>query len=632
MLPIIPAMVRKHMNHGLMNRWFIALCGTEIFTAISDTWAVHLDLMGPDNVALKYITHTSYLVGRSLITPICIAYLFARIGIWYKYRGNKTFFAGFFALAAIPVFLLLVINPFKHIMFYLAEGDAYTRGPLMIVMYATSVLYGIVGYIVLFRYINLIGFIRIVYLLVILSITAVATAIQFLFPSIIIENFAMAIVCLIMFLGIQSPEDRLYGRTAFLKISAFSDDLKMIKEMATDAGLVIISITNYDTLLNMLGYDMMLESLKKMSDMADSIRSEFDSEMEFYYLGHGIFVITLITGDAYEVDEVASRMNRLMLEDMEVGAVNVRFNANLCAAMFPGDIINPADIIPFAEDLKKADYTGDIRYAKDEFDRRHYEIRRNISEVIDRAISNGNLKMVYQPIYSVENERYVALEAFLRLEDPNFGSISPELFIKEAERCGEIHGITTYLFEQICDFVSKPEFMQLNLKWIEINMSPVQCMWTDLVSVLISLMDSYNVNPDNICLNIVDKDNDKYLDRMYSNLEKLSEYGVHVYMDDFGAGVFEIERINNLPLDGIKLDREFIRTSIESDSMLVLENSVRMIKDMGLEAAAVGVESLFVRRRLVEMGCDIQQGYYYSAPKEKGDLIRFIMGLPGVLV
>lgn len=632
LLPIAPAMVRKHMNHGIVNRWFFFFIGTQIFTTIADIFAVSYDLMGPGHVTAKYITHTAYLIGRSFVTPVCISFLLARVGLWYRYRRYARALMAYFFAAVIPTIILIFVNPFKPVMFFLAEGDVYQRGPLMPIMYAISLFYAMVGYVVLARYRRVIGTGKVVCVTVVFTIALLATAFQFVFPAILVENFMMSVASLIVALGVQAPEERVYGRTALLKTSAFTEDMGMAKIMKINVSLVLISITNFETLREILGYEAITRCIDYIVESFEHTRREVNTDMEYYYLGSGDFACALKKEQGEHVLNAAHAINDKLLDDFNIDGMSVKFISNVCVAKYPEDISDHNDILPFIESLKMLEYTGEVRYAKKLFDENVYDIRRNIEAIIDRAISDENISLVYQPIYSVDKERYIAAEAFLRVHDPYYGDIPPELFIKEAERCGAIHGITTYLFEEICKFISGPEFMQLNLEWIELNLSPTQCMWKDLVSVVMSLIKSYGIRPEEISFNIVDDENARYFPALNENMEAFKNAGIKLYMDDFGAGVFEIERIAKLPLTGIKFDKELVKMGVATDNILVLENSVNMIKDMGLEVVAVGIENLSLRRRLVEMGCTTQQGYYYSKPKDKRELIRFLMGIPGMML
>lgn len=626
--PVIAAMIRKNMKYGKVNRWFFVFAGTVLFTTVSDVAAVGLDIMGEGHVYAKYFAHTAYLLGRAFVTPTFVAYLFARVGIWFKTKNYRTSLLWFMFPTYVLGAVILFVNPFWHIIFYLAENDAYTRASGMYAMYALSFAYALVGYVTMIKNKKALDLSKILYLLFVFTFALSSTIFQFFFPNIIVECFALSISALIIALGVQAPEERMFENTNILNLNAFNDDIFIAREMDANVGIVLLALTNYDTLMELLGFEAYCNCMKKISDRFISERKEKRFNAELYYLHRGCYCVMSINRKNDEVKKIAGYVNEIFTESMSIDDVEVRFIVNECLAGVPADIANVKDILTFVNRLKDRDYTGDVRYAKDMFDKHEYDIRRNIETIIERAIDSESLYLMYQPIYSLKDERYVAAEAFLRLKDPVFGEIKPEIVISEAERYGAINGITTYLLDELCRFISGPEFMQLNLQWVELNLSPVQLNWKDLVSVFVSTIRHYHVNPTNVCINIVDEAETQPYEQMYDNIVELKNMGVKIYMDDFGAGVFEIKRIASLPLDGIKLDREFIRLGIREDAMVILENSVNLIRDMELDVVAVGVEDLIMRRRLSEIGCYKQQGYYYNKPMTKEEMIRFTIGLP----
>ena len=165
----------------------------------------------------------------------------------------------------------------------------------------------------------------------------------------------------------------------------------------------------------------------------------------------------------------------------------------------------------------------------------------------------------------------------------------------------------------------------MGLEFVEINLSPVQCMWSDLLSVMLSTLKTYNVQPKNICFNITDVDGKDMFEKMRDNVNALSQVGFVIFMDDFGAGIFEVERIAKMPLSGIKLDRTFVREGMRGDNSAVFEGSLRMIEDLEIDPVAVGVEDEEMKMRLESLGCNYMQGYHFCRPLSKSELIRFIL-------
>jgi len=630
MLPVFFSSFRKHINYGIANRWFILFAGTVLYTSIADVAAVGFDLLGEGYVIPKYIAHTAYLMGRAYVTPVIVAYLFSRVGLWYRFKNYSRSVLVYMLPVVCLEFVILLVNPFSHVIFYLNENDQYMRGPFMYVMYILSILYALAGYYLMAKYRKALGTRKTVYLLLVFSLAMISTAVQFVFPYLIIECFVLAAMSIILLLGVQAPEERMYEDTSILKLSAFNEDILIAQAMNAETGLILAAVTNIDAILELLPYESFFECIDVLYNKFHRKRKEINAYADFYYLGRGCFAVVSIGQDDGILSKLTQAVNDIFMDDINVDDMEIRFITNVCYAKLPKDISHVKDILPFAEKLKERDYTGEIRYAEKSFDKKEYDVRRNIEAIINRAVDSGAMYLMYQPVYSVEKERYVSAEAFLRLKDPVYGDIPPQIVVAEAERYGAINGVTTYLFEELCRFISGPEFLQLNLEWMEINLSPIQLNWKDLTTVFVSTMESYHVNPSNICINIVDEADAQAYSQMYENLNTLKELGIKIYMDDFGAGIFEIERITTLPLDGIKLDRDFIRMGIREDAMLVLENSVNMIRDMQLDVVAVGVEDLIMRRRLVEMNCLKQQGYYYAKPMTKKEMIRFTVGLPRI--
>jgi EAL domain-containing protein (putative c-di-GMP-specific phosphodiesterase class I) len=384
-------------------------------------------------------------------------------------------------------------------------------------------------------------------------------------------------------------------------------------------------MTNYNTLIEMLGFFTVEDLLGDTSRRLEKWTRENHVDADLYYLGGGRFAV--ITDERYENDKlsIAQGINSVLNEEVAVGEMLVKAMNNVCFINFPGDIGEPDFLFSFDGRLEMESYSGELRYAEKLFDRKRFELRRDIIKIIDRAFSDKLFYLEYQPVYSRKDKRFVRAEAFLRLNDPDFGSINPDLLISEAEKTNSIHAITTFVMEEVCRFISMSEYLLMGFEYVEINLSPAQCMWSDLLSVLLSTVRNYNVLPKNIYFNITDVDSQELFEKMRNNIDALAQVGFGVLMDDFGAGIFEVERIAKMPLSGIKLDRYFVREGLKDNNISIFEGSLRMIEDLDIDAVAVGVEDDEMERRLIDMNCNYLQGYHYCRPLEKKELIKFIL-------
>lgn len=617
-------MIRK-MTRGRLNRWAFYLIGDIFLTTIADIAALMLQKTGPGNVVWKYIVNTVRLWGIALTSVVFCGYLFAMIGIWHKIRQRKMAAYIYIIPIIIMTLLLIIVNPFTGVIFSVDGSGAYHKGPLLIVLYGISFIYLTIGLAGIIRYRRLFSVRRTFSVFAVFFMILFATILQAILSGYYIYMFFLAAAFLMTVLGIQSPEERLHGATGLLSMTAYVNDVNKYKALNTPIGVTLSVMTNYNALIEMLGFftvqDIILIIAQRLEKWAVASRVDVD----LYYLGGGRFAV--IADDRYEdtMLAIAHGVNSVFTHEVAIGEMFVKVMNNVCFVSCPADIDDPRFLFSFDSRLETEAYTGELRYAEKLFDKKRFELRRDIAKVIDRAFENKLFALHYQPIYSVRDKRFVRAEAFLRLNDPEFGNIAPDLLISEAEKINSIHAITTFVIEEVCDFLSMPDFLLLGLEHIEINLSPVQCMWSELLSVLLAAVKNKNVQPKNICFNITDVDNQEVFAKMHDNIAALSQVGFKIYMDDFGAGIFEVERIAKMPLSGIKLDRSFVREGLKEANTAVFEGSLRMIEDLAIDSVAVGVEDEEMEKRLCDLNCNYMQGYRFCKPMDKKEFIRFIL-------
>ena len=230
--------------------------------------------------------------------------------------------------------------------------------------------------------------------------------------------------------------------------------------------------------------------------------------------------------------------------------------------------------------------------------------------------------MYYQPIYSVERKRFVSAEALIRLNDEEYGFISPGLFIPAAEKRGVILPIGDFVLEDVHRFIA--ENMPESLDYIEINLSVAQCMQEELPEKLAYLGEKYGVAPDRINLEITETTYENMGNVMEFNLDALSGMGYSFSLDDYGTGYSNMHRVSKLPLKIIKLDKTLIDDISTDEGFSIVRNTVKMMRDIDKELVAEGVETKEDLGRLEAVGCDFIQGYYFSKPLPAEDFIKFI--------
>jgi diguanylate cyclase (GGDEF)-like protein len=222
----------------------------------------------------------------------------------------------------------------------------------------------------------------------------------------------------------------------------------------------------------------------------------------------------------------------------------------------------------------------------------------------------------YQPVFRGSDGALHGVEALLRWEHPVLGTVSPALFIPLAEQTGSI-GV-------LGDFVLSESLQQL-ARWQEafpgsrlrlgVNVSPHQLSDSTFAGRALGLLARHGVSPQQLVVEITEQAFVSDLEPMAAVAHRLRAAGVSVAVDDFGTGYASLRYLERIPTDVLKIDRAYIATITSSPSALALVRGVlALVRELGLQSTAEGVETPEQLALLRELGCDVVQGYLLARP------------------
>jgi len=281
------------------------------------------------------------------------------------------------------------------------------------------------------------------------------------------------------------------------------------------------------------------------------------------------------------------------------------------------DLINNAEIVMFKA---KAAGKNAIQYFDapiiDEF--LHNIL---IENKLRDAVMNEQFMLYYQPQYDMKTNELRGVEALIRWKDDSGRMISPAEFIPIAERTGTIVSIGYWVLV---------EAMRTYAQWrdkygkkliMSINISAIQYKRPDFVSKIIGLLEQYQIEPSEIELEITESVLIEDFGEVINKMRMLRDYGVRVSLDDFGTGFSSLSYLKGLPIDTLKIDKSFIDTVITDDSTrIITESIVSMVKKLGFETVAEGVENAEQYEYLRMIQCDNIQGFYLGKPMTAGEI------------
>lgn len=623
LITLIISTVFRKMTKGKLNKLFLLLLMIAIISVLLDIWAVWLDKMGPGNVTEKYIAHSAYLIIHNLMTPSYIVYLIAQTDTWHKLKQSNLLKILLILPITVATFLLIV-NFGWHIVFYLDANDQYTRGSCFILLYVVGLIYVVFGVRYIIYYRKLFEYARFLSLLAMFPLMMVAVMCQFLMPGYLVEMFANAVSLLLVSMLIHRPEEMLDVETGLLKLGAYSVDMKRNFANEKSVQIIMINIVNYPAIRDMLGYEALSQMIHRIAARFMNVNRKKGLEADLYYLNNGKFRFVVEEKHFDQLEEAAEMINETMKSDFHFKHMEVNLVSCVCIAKCPEDISDVDSLLAFGDDLNTKVFTGEVQNASNLYKKEYYDLMRDLDRIIEQALADKRFMVYYQPIFSVKENRFNSAEALLRLKDEKYGFISPEIFIPAAEKSGAIHKIGAFVLDEVCQFIASEEYKTLDLDYIEINLSVAQCMQNSLADQILDMIKKYQISPSQINLEITETSASYSQKTMIDNLNILSNAGISFSLDDFGTGYSNMRRIASLPFQLVKLDKSFTDLEENPKLIIVLKNTINMIKALDMKIVVEGVETVSMVKQFSDFGCEYIQGYYYSKPIPKDEFIEFI--------
>ena len=589
-LMILAICFSRKMTKGNANRLFIGLVFLSLFSAMAD-----LGMEIPDNLAplseggriLCSVSTYAYLFLRNSNNAVLLLFLLALTRTAFLIRKRWAKIA--FCLPYAAIVALLMQNPFTHSAFTVTAEVGYARGPLMLAFYGIAMLYGLFGFaycVYCRRYLpkNKWSALMIVYLLVHLAVV-----IQFFRPELLVEMFCTALGEMLIMLSIMRPEERMDSSVGMLSWASYQTDLKNILRAGERVQIMVIRMLNCREIRNYLGdykYNRFL------TEIANGIRAAHRNNIELYFERPGTVYLIMDADEAGAENAGQRLLSEAGDQIKRYAAMGVRFEPRICLIRCPDDLRSAEDIVSLGHKFHRIDGSKRTTLRASEIvHSQTFALEARITEILDRALRENRIEMYYQPIYDVRSGGFHSAEALARIIDPEYGVISPAIFIPAAESEGFMIPVGDRVLDQVFRFAAEHDLDALGLACIEVNLSVAQCMESNLPEKFRALRQKYGVDPGRINLEITETTFENISEIMLENIGELIRMGYSFALDDYGIGYSSIQRINRIPLKLIKIDKSMLDEVHSENGRKILAYTLRMMQSIGKQLVVEGAET-----------------------------------------
>ena len=235
----------------------------------------------------------------------------------------------------------------------------------------------------------------------------------------------------------------------------------------------------------------------------------------------------------------------------------------------------------------------------------------------DKAIKNHEFKLYLQPKFNIRGDEPVlsSAEALVRWVHPEYGMVSPGVFIPLFEENGLVRKLDYYIWNESFQAIRNWERVYGHTLPISINVSRVDLLDDNLLTHIMDIIDKHQIDIKNVYLEVTESAYSDEPELIVNRVTELSEKGFMIEIDDFGSGYSSLGMVTSLPLDVLKIDMSFVKQMLSNPkAKKMVEIVIEIAKYLNLKTVAEGVENKEQLDVLKEMGCDIVQGYYMSKP------------------
>lgn len=423
-------------------------------------------------------------------------------------------------------------------------------------------------------------------------------------------------------LAFQDPATGLPSRIGFVRSMKFRmDRIGWIRH----ALVIVMDIMAMRDINDVHGYDV---GDAFLFSLGHRLREQAGDRGLAGRTGGDEFVLYLVLDESETPEEAVKDLAMALsapfvLDDLEI-SVNVRFGYTVLGRRVRSmeEMLREAELALFRvrEETGRTlkGYTDELS----ELTRQRIELTREIR----KALTLDEFEMYYQPKVDLNSGKIFSAEALIRWNHPERGMQSPAVFIPVAEKSQLISQLGDWILENIVAQVARWQASALEIVPVAINISLVQFRSGDFPERLNDLLKIYDVSPEFISLEITESVFEQESPLLREQLSALQAMGIRLSLDDFGTGYSSLQYLQKYPFHEIKIDQAFVRHVLNPSSMEIVRTVLGLARALNADVVAEGIETEEIREALVEMGCQLGQGYLFSRPVPAPDFQRLLEG------
>ena len=408
-----------------------------------------------------------------------------------------------------------------------------------------------------------------------------------------------------------------------IRMQSSQENLRAFASWVTDESLLsstllVISLRRSDYIQILIGQ----EPVEITESIISNLQKHLPSTAHYVLLNSQCIVVGILENlNFQQLRQLSTQLLDALAMPIFTQGSTVHLRPTIGAACFPQDASNFSTLLQNAfiacEKAKKQQLSFANFVAAD------LEGPELLLEEVERALHTGKIEVWLQPQMRIHDKSCISAEALIRWPSEDALLITPMAIAEIAEHHGLITALTEFVLKQALKQMHELEKHGIVIS-VAVNMSASMLSETNLPDLITKVLNSWQIPAERLTIEITENFIMQNIDYSLQMMTTIRELGVHLSIDDFGTGYSSLAYLSRMPLNELKIDRQFIQRLMNSEGdRHIVRSVIDLAHQFKLRVVAEGVESMESLHSLAAMGCDYIQGYGYALPMTTTDFIRW---------
>lgn len=429
-------------------------------------------------------------------------------------------------------------------------------------------------------------------------------------------------------LAYEATHDNLTGvfnRTYFIRVA--DQRFKSCIENFWNERFAIyyIDFDKFKQINDTLGHEAGDQLLIAFAERMQSVLAEGDCLAR---LGGDEFTLMTELKEGHDGTELAQKIKRMFEEPFKCRDLEISIQASIGIAVGGRNYESAEGLMRDADiAMYQAKETGETFVLFDQQMREKLLESLELERDLKVAITERQFVVNFEPIVNVKNQTVCSMESLARWKHPHKGTVTPSKFIPIAKECGLVVDIDRIVFEKTCEAFRRwqDETIVSASHKFSVNLASGQLERFDLLPFLLRTIVDKGIESSQVVLEIQESQLLDDSGQASQNIHDLSQLGFEILVDDFGTGYSSLSYLSKYPIDGIKVDRIFVRDAqSKPENRVLIRSIVAMAGALDMKVVIEGVETIEQLKLVSELGCHLVQGFVFTTPMREKQATKFL--------